>query len=298
MMELLSLYRWTLPAGAVFAGALALLGCHLAARDRAMQTVCVSQGAMLGVLLALGGMQSLTHADPDSHFGPFLSSIGISALTFMVTNALAKRRSMSKNTLFAAIFSILLASGYFVSALFPALESHMAQIYFGDLATLTEYDAKVTLLLGIVCLGGLIAFWKPLSNQSFETAVFGEYASSFSRRAGRRWTVLFNLLALAMLCFSVQFLGFLFTIATLFLPTTILTYLSLPGLRKHLALAVLTASTGATAGFLMSLRFTRFPTVPSIVLSIWIISFVLVGIIYGLRLKKGFSTAPDPKALG
>lgn len=272
MTELILLYKWTIPAGAVFAGALALLGCQLAARDRAMQTVCVSQGAMLGVLFALGFMPSLVHDDPDSHFAPFLSAAAVSALTFIATDFLARRKGVSKNTLFASIFAILLAMGYLIGALLPALETHMSQIYFGDLATLTEFDAKITLGFGIVALVGLFAAHKAITNQSFELAIFG---SSFSPGSQLRWRLFFNVIALAVLCLSVQFLGFLFTIALLFLPTTVLSYGRAKGLTQHLVLAMTCAMAAAAGGFILSLQFTRLPTVPTVTLTL----FVLTGLI-------------------
>lgn len=269
MMELLSLYSWTLPAGCIFSGALALLGCQLASRDRAMQTVCVSQGAMLGVLLALafeGATQSVFHADPDSHLAPFVFAFLASAGTFLATDVLAKRKGISKNTLFAAVFSLLLASGHFVTAVFPALESHMSQIYFGDLATLTEFDAKMTLVLGLIGAFVLIVFRRPISGQSFELATFGH---QHSLGTGKRWALLFNALSLSVLCFSVQFLGLLFTIALLFLPTTILRFARSKGLSRHLFWAAGSAMASTGVGFALSLYFERFPTVPTVTLTLF-----------------------------
>jgi ABC-type Mn2+/Zn2+ transport system permease subunit len=289
MSELIRIYAWTLPAGAAFAAALAVLGAHLAARDRAMQTVCVSQGAILGVILALGLAGGIEHPESEDHFVPFLISSAVSALTYWVTQRLARARGSSKNTVFAAVFAILLASGYFASAIFPALESHMTQIYFGDLATLTEFDSKLTLFLGALCLAGYFGFWKPLTNQSFETSVFGELLSSPSERA---WSLLFNCLALGMLCYSVQFLGFLLTISALFVPTTVLSYLRGQGALKHLLLVALTAGAGTLAGFLGSLRFTRFPTVPSIALATLAICLAIA--LPERALAAAFSRPKDP----
>ena len=54
MQALLSIYAWTIAASTILGSALALLGVQLAARDRAMQTMCIGQGAMLGVLVGIG----------------------------------------------------------------------------------------------------------------------------------------------------------------------------------------------------------------------------------------------------
>jgi ABC-type Mn2+/Zn2+ transport system permease subunit len=158
-----------------------------------------------------------------------------------------------------------LALGYLVSALFPALENHMTQIYFGDLATLTNFDAKLTLSIGLAAVLVSVLFWKALARQSFELATFGE---GFLTRVARRERALFSLGALVLVCFSVQLVGFLFTVTALFLPTTLLTFLGRGGLRLHLSLSAALGGVGALAGFLASLQYTRLPTVPSIVLGI------------------------------
>ncbi len=268
MTELVLLYRWTLPAGAVFAVALAWLGAQLAARDRAMQTVCVNQGAMLGVLLAMGLEGGLAHDDPQSHVLPFALSFALSAATFAGTDQLARGRGVSKNTLFAAVFAVLLATGHFVSALFPALETHLSQVYFGDLATLTETDAQLTLAFGMAAAAALHLGRRRFAHRSFEHTLFGAWA-------GRdRTDAAFLALAIVLLCFGVQFLGFLFTTAMLFLPTVIAGYGGRRGLAPHLRRTALVALGGALGGFLLSLRFTRLPTVPAVTLTTFALASV------------------------
>jgi len=278
--DLLELYRWTIPAGILFAGLLSLLGTQLAARDRAMQTVCVSQGAMLGVLLALGLSQTLTHDDPSSHTFPTLLSFLLALISFGFTNFLVDHSSGSKNAIFAAVFALLLSLGYLISAVFPALESHMAQVYFGDLATLSEFDSKLTLALAAFGLASFAFLWKPITDQSFELAIFGRNAS---RHRLNVKVSLFNFFTLATLCFSVQFLGFLFTISCLFLPTTILTFSGQKTLASHLSSSLLVAMMGALTGFIASLQNTRLPTVPSIVICITFFGLLVVPATGGLR---------------
>ena len=265
MMELIRVYAWSIPAGVALAIALSQLGAHLATRDRTMQTLCVSQGALLGVLLALGFAEPGEHSDPNAHALPFALSFVFSGATFLLTDRLARTRDVSRNTVFAAVFAVLLASGYLVSALFPALENHMTQVYFGDLATLTTFDAKLTLGIGMIASAGAALLWKALARQSFELATFGEV---FLNRVARRERAIFSVFALALVCFSVQLVGFLFTVSALFLPTTLLTFLGRGGLRLHLSFCAVLAGVGSLFGFLLSLQYTRLPTVPSIVL--WI----------------------------
>jgi ABC-type Mn2+/Zn2+ transport system permease subunit len=281
--DLLEVYQWTIPAGVLFSGVLALLGAQLSARDRAMQTVCVSQGAMLGVLLALGMTQTLTHDDPTSHALPLLISFAFAGFAFLVTNFLVERSTASKNSVFAAVFALLLAMGYLVSAVFPALESHMAQIYFGDLATLTEYDSQLTLGVAIAGLAIFGFLWRQITDQSFELAIFGRNAA---RRKSAKFVALFHFFTLLTLCFSVQFLGFLFTVSCLFLPTTLLVFSGQRRLISHITSCLLVAMLGTLSGFVGSLHFTRIPTVPAVVLCITGFGTLMVIVTGGVRLVR------------
>lgn len=287
MIDLLSLYLWTIPAGALFGAALSLLGCQIAAREQVVQTFCVSQGAIVGVLIALGIGTLLDHSDPEFHAIPLLVSVLTSTLVFAVSEFFARQERTSKSTVFASIFTFLLACSYLLSVVFPALERHMANVFFGDLATLTEFDSKITLVLGGGTLFGLIRFWKPISNRSFEIAIYGETATGVQKRQD----FLYLGLTLVLLCYSVQFLGFLFTMAMLFLPTTILTGVTQKGLRLHSALCIAVAVIGVVAGFLFSFSFTQLPTVPMVTVAVVISALILVTF-SRLRRIQGERSAP------
>lgn len=273
-MNLFGLYFWTIIAGVIAAPALSLLGVQLATRDRAMQTLCVGQGAMVGVLAAIG----LFHHLEGSVWGtlaPFLSAILLSGGTFLFTDSLVAKKVASKNTVFAFVFALLLSVGHLCSSLFPGLESHMAQVYFGDLATLTTTDSQITAIASLICLAILAVYYRTMSNYSFESAVFG---SLISVRNARQSELAFRALSLIMLSFSVQFVGFLFTISMLFLPTAILNFSRIKGLARHLVLGVALSAVSAGTGFFISLKYTRLPTVPSIVIVLSVLcSVVLLG---------------------
>ncbi len=295
MIELLYIYAWTIVAGCLTAPALSLLGSQLATTDRAMQTVCVGQGAMVGVLVGIGILH-IWEGTWIGTVGPFLSALVVSGITFLVTDRLVAKQMASKNTTFAFIFALLLAAGSLVSALFPALESHMAQVYFGDLATITVRDSQLLSALALVSLSLLVGFLKSLTNQSFESAVFGD-AILFGRvTSSQRAT---KILTLVVLCFSVQFVGFLFTIAMLFLPTALLNFLRTKGLRMHLWLCALLSLVGTVVGFLFSLKYTRLPTVPAIVVVMFFGGILLLmgerlvsGSLFASNRENGRSTPP------
>ncbi len=273
MLALAAIYGWTIGAGCAVSSVLALVGVQLATRDRAMQTICVGQGALVGVLLGLGLFQPFDI--------PFLTSVGpmtlalvFSGATYLLTDRWVASRAASKNTLFAVLFASLLSSGYLISSIFPALENHLAQVYFGDLATLTELGSKISLGLSIVALFLLVRNWASFSNESFEWALFGCPPST--RKLTSPWV--FRFLSLLVLSISVQYVGFLFTTAMLFIPTGLLSLSKIQGLRRHLVLSVVLAVSSSVIGFLISLVFTRLPTVPTIVAVLVLSGVVVLGI--------------------
>lgn len=263
MLSLVLLYKWAILAGVVAAPALAIVGCHLAARDKAMQTLCVGQGASLGVLVGLGILKSAGVSETSEGFWPLLTSLLFSVATFFLSEKIVNHRQASKNTFYSAIFASLLATGHLVCALSPHLENHMTQVFFGDLATLTNPESIVSIVLGGCLLAMMIAWWRPLSGQSFSHAIFGDKVMLHS--LGLRAQT-FNYLSLFAVAFSVQFLGFLFTVACLFLPTTLLVGFSSRTLKRHFSWCAGLAASATLAGFLLSLEFTRLPTVPVIVM--------------------------------
>ncbi len=260
MLGLVLIYGWTIGAGCTVSSVLALVGVQLAARDRAMQTICVGQGALVGVLLGLGLFQPFDIPILTS-VGPMSLALVFSGATYLLTDRWVANRAASKNTLFAVLFASLLSAGYLISSIFPALENHLAQVYFGDLATLTEGDSKISLALSAVALFFLVRNWASFSNESFEWALFGSPPST--RKLTSPWV--FRFLSLLVLSFSVQYVGFLFTTAMLFIPTGLLSLSKIQGLRRHLVLSVVLAVLSALVGFLISLALTRLPTVPTIV---------------------------------
>lgn len=262
MSDLLHLYAWTIAAGVLAAVVLALIGCQMAARDKAMQTLCLGQGSMFGVLLGIATL-GFSHEDSEllGHAGPFISAAICAGLVTWIAEWIGRRRTTSKNSYFTALFAALLAINYMVSAIFPGLESHVAQVFFGDLATLTEFDVRLTAGWSIFSLAWLLLFAFRITNRSFELATFGEP----HHRGLVSLQNTSDVLMFLFVCYSIQFLGFLFTIACLFVPTAALALSSIVGLRRHLIGVSLLAATACFSGFLMSLNYSRLPTVPTIV---------------------------------
>jgi ABC-type Mn2+/Zn2+ transport system permease subunit len=258
MTELLMIYWISIVASTLLGCGLSLLGAQLAARDRAMQTMCVGQGAMMGVLMGIGLNQIFSEIAASETLVSFALAGFVSAATYLASEHFVAGRA-SSNTYFAALFATLLAGGYLVSAMFPAIENHMAQKYFGDLAIMSTSFAWTAAALGASTSLVLGIFTATVTRDSFAIAILGH------RKTPSGW--LFSIGTLVVLCVSVQIVGFLFTVACLFLPTSILSFGRNHGYERHLLKCGLVSSLGCCLGFIATLWFTKLPTVPTIVAS-------------------------------
>lgn len=259
MQSLFSIYAVTIIAATALGAALAALGTQLAARDRAMQTMCISQGAMLGVLLGLGIFSYSSDIPAVSIGGPFVLGFILAATTSSVSERLAANAGSSNNTHFAALFAVLLACGYLISALFPLLESHMSQKYFGDLATLSRGESLAAMVIGFMLLAISLLFRGELTRDSFAISILG------TPQPATRWGNLFAFGSLLVICFCIQTVGFLFTISCLFIPTSIMSFGAKAGLRRHILFCTMIGAISTAMGFVLSLIFSHLPTVPTII---------------------------------
>jgi ABC-type Mn2+/Zn2+ transport system permease subunit len=271
MMGFVGIYGWAIFAAVAMSAALSLVGAQLAARDRAMQTLCVGQGATLGVLLGLGSLMMAGAPDAIIHIGPLLTALIFSVVTYVLSNRVTKAHQSSKNSFFCGIFSVLLALGYLICALFPPLENHMTQVFFGDLATLSDKESMVAISFGLATTLFFAYNWRAISYQSFQLTVFGKSFKDYHPRLLKE----FDLLTIMVLSFSVQYLGFLFTIAALFLPTVLGKLSRNKHLAYHLVSCGVLATVSSLIGFILSLYFSRLPTVPTIIIVMCVNSTLL-----------------------
>lgn len=261
MIELLVLYKEAIASGLLCATALALLGCHLASRDQSLQSLVVGQAATTGVLL--GAALTLgSHSVMTGRSVPMISGLLIATLLYFFGEWLVKAKSSSKSSIFLALFTVMLAMSYWLISYFPALEGHMSKAFFGDIVTLTGDTLRFTTAVSTIAVLSLLVCWKQMANHSFVISVVGDAEVS-----NRNLLHLSNTLTLLLISTSIYAMGLLFTIAYLFLPTVIFSFLRLPSIRWHLLLVMLSAAAGFLVGFVLSLYFDRISTVPTIVLT-------------------------------
>ena len=268
MSDLLAIFFWPMVASLVMGVVLNLLGIQLAARDKTIQSLCISQGSVFGVLLGIG-LASFFH-DSFAQGLPFVCSICGAGLLFLMSERVTQSLGPHKTTALVVIYVFLLALGHLVAALFPGVELHLSQKFFGDLATVSDRDAQLS-IVGAICSSPI--FWyfhRAFTRDSFEIAILNAMPKWNAPR------VVFLLFEFFAIAYSVMIFGFLFTVACLFRSTTFVARArnSVGWIRHYFASSLLTLSACAV-GFGLSLLSSNIPTVPAIV-----VSLVVLGGIY------------------
>ena len=272
MLEMISIFKWTIFASMISASVLAFIGVQLSSKAKSVQVLSMSQGAILGVLIGMAASGSILHegSELETHFLPLLFSSLMAFLVSVLCESITRRVSSSKNTYYVAMFSFLMAFSYLVSSMFPALESHMTQVFFGDLATLTNFDAKITIVFSSLSLVVFFVLRKFIINDSFEAAIYG-LEKNFIVSRSKLLEFYVSVLSTVFICFSIQFLGLLFTLSCLFIPTSIFAYNNGGSVRSHILKCLLASSLSAACGLLFSLYYSSLSTVPCIVMAIVLI---------------------------
>lgn len=264
--ELLMIYKWSLPACVVTAVALSLIGAQWTARGQSAQIFVLSQGSSLGVVL---GLVLNIFFGTDLHFLNLLLGFSLGWGTLLFSNSVASVRT-DRNHIYLTLFVLFLALTYLLTSLAPSLESHMASAYFGDLAVMSDGAAQLLTVFSGAALIFLLRQWSHLSRASFQIS-----NSSFIHR--QWWHVGFEILTLMLTAASVQNMGYLFTIGSLFIGTSFAASRS-QDLKSYTAKMTAIAACGSFLGFTLSLFSPNTPTVPAV-----IVGQILMGILFYVK---------------
>lgn len=257
MKELLLLYWPTLLAAALSAAALSAVGALLVTRQAGVQALPVSQAAGLGVSI---GLLLVRTALGDGHIEhtvlPLAGGLGAAALGYIGTEWIS-RRSNSPTVIYLGAFALFWSLTQLLAGFFPAIESHSSALFFGDIVTLTAGESYF-----FVALAGAAALYFAWS---WRSQAYRAFLHSILEERGRgAFDAGFYIVSLFLLCFSVQFLGLLFTLAALFLPTAIYSFSARTGAGRHLWRSALSAFLAAALAFFLSLAEPRLLTTPLI----------------------------------
>jgi zinc/manganese transport system permease protein/iron/zinc/copper transport system permease protein len=274
MLELLSLYKWTIGGGIIGGGFLAIVGGQLAARNQAVQTLVISQAATFGTVvgLAINILWKGDHAHWSSkNLSPLIASFVLAAAFYLICESIVSQKVVSKNTYYIGIFSLLMSLTYTLMALIPSLETNMATSYFGDLTVTSNLEAGAMIAIGAVGIAFFGFKRKSILAWSFDFSTFG---SPYKSEQNKRTQTYFLLLALIAISTSIQFLGLLFTLLCLFLPAIVLSRTA-KSLRYFTLKTLFSTALGVGLGFLFSLWQGHIPTVPTIGLALPLATFLV-----------------------
>ncbi|MFS4459459.1 metal ABC transporter permease [Bdellovibrio sp. HCB2-146] len=254
LLELLSIYKWTLPSSIAMSLALALIGSQWTAREKSTQIFVLGQGTSLGIVLGLALNVLL---DSDHHIYSLILGFSLGWVILLLTEIFFDKKA-NRNHAYLTLFVLFLSLTYLVTSLVPSLESHMASAYFGDLAVMSDLGAKACLGAAIVAVVWFLKAWKKLTLSSFQIVNQSLIHKSGSER-------LFDLATLLLTALAVQSMGYLFTLGSLFIGTSFAATRS-KNLQHYLGMLILISVVGTLSGFLVSLTSTILPTVPSVLL--------------------------------
>lgn len=262
-LSLLQIYKWSIPACIAMSAALALIGAQWTARERSAQIFVLGQGSSLGVVMGLA-INILLGTD----FHQWSLGLGLISGwgTLFLSDYLIGRRSQ-QNHIFLTLFVLFLALTYLLTSITPSLETHMASTYFGDVAVMSDFAARASLILGIIFVFGALKYWRKLSLTSFQL-VNHSWIHSHSQNK------VFDLTTILLTTLSIQSMGYLFTIGSLFISTSFAAQRS-PNLKSYTQKLLLISSVGSLFGFLTSLLSTNLPTVPCLLLGQILMGLIL-----------------------
>jgi ABC-type Mn2+/Zn2+ transport system permease subunit len=277
MFDAVELYIWPICGGTLIGCVLTIVGVHLSARGRTLQTLCVSQGAELGALTSvLIGLLSGSSFESLTGGGEVFGALVGSLLCGVLARLVGRVRQSSRTTALFVLWLTLVAFMYLAISVHPLLESHFARVFLGDVSTMTDKDGQWTAGLGVAAFLWCLLSEKRLTRRTFDIAVFRQKLAAESSFD--------EFILLSITAVSTWSMGFLFSCACLFVPTVIHAAAGQQSSRSHHILCVCSALFAVPFGFVGSLMGTQLPTVPLITLTLVLIS---VGIAIVGRLSQG-----------
>lgn len=261
-LELLQIYKWSLPSSIVMAAALAMVGAQWTAREKSAQIFVLGQGSSLGIVL---GLVCNILLKTDFHWLSLLFGLTLGWLTLVISDLAIEKKS-DRNHIYLTLFVFFLALTYLMTALTPSLESHMASAYFGDLAVMSDATGQLSLVMAFVFATFVLSNWRALTRISFELVNHSWIHRSWKNR-------LFDVGTLLLTTMAIQGMGYLFTIGSLFISTSFASGRS-RNLKSYTARILIISSLGCLLGFCLSLISTNLPTVPCVLIGQILVGFI------------------------
>jgi ABC-type Mn2+/Zn2+ transport system permease subunit len=276
MVEIFKLFAWPLLAGTLLGVALSVVGVHLAGRSRTVQVLNSAQGAELGSLLVIFfGLTAGAEIESLSPLHSLLGAAGGALLFGFLSQFITSANQSSRTPLLLSLWIFLVAATQLSIALNPILEAHFSRMLLGDLTTLSNSESKWISVLTCAALLFIAKNHNSMLKRTFDSAIFRVKRALIT---GGEDVFILGLIALCTWAF-----GFLYTCAVLFIPTSLLSVGSLKNSARHFGTAACATFIAIPVGFMVSLTGQNIPTTPSVVVALFVVSFLAL---FVLDLKK------------
>lgn len=258
MLELLILYIPTLIISSFSAATLGLIGSHILTQREGLRTFALSQQASFAILL------TMMMSDHSAHTLQSIVAFILTIILCFIVILFEKKSQLRSDLWHLCIFIIFMAGNYFITTFFPALESHMARSFFGDLVTLSGPKLYILAFFIVLIAGYFIFDHKRIFSYTLKTSLHSNKINPLN---------FFNLITTFVITISILNLGLLFTLAMIFLPSC-LSKNNSTNLRRHYTKIVYLSLASVILGLGCSLVFERVATVPAIILVLVLLSFL------------------------
>jgi ABC-type Mn2+/Zn2+ transport system permease subunit len=264
MMEILFLFGPALLASIFSAGAMSALGPHLILRQLSFQLFSVHQWLMFLALIL-----SLWIEEPS------VLKIVVLAAGFLPSYWIFKMPLKNRELFLILLYLLGLSSNLLVVRFFSELEIHFTRGFFGDPALVSTASAWGLLILAVGVFAFLMFSKDRLLKMGFEMTTF-----SFQQDKSSLEKKFKLLLTLVLMIFLLEW-GFLFCLASLFLPAIVLSSKSTTWFRFQTQV-VIAAFLGCFLGFSTSIVLENIAATPAIVMGLFLSALML-------QLKKSSS---------
>lgn len=257
MMQMIGLYKGVFLLVLVAGLVMPLVGSHLPARNQVVRSLMVTQLATLGLLM---GMLISNLAHMPHWMSEVLVPLSVAtALTFFILKVMERTFFQLNEGTYMCGYFIFLALSFVVCSLFPGLELHHTQMFFGDVVTISGLSLWGSLSYMIIALVILFFYQKDWVLHSVDQQLLGD---CYTCTKSHDRFAFFSLMTIIVGLFS---LGQMFTLGTMLLAPIFLKGQA-RGLRSFLILISVLTSTAMISGLGLSLFWTKLSTVPLMIL--------------------------------
>lgn len=265
MMEMMLLYKWVFVLLVVASLCLSQLGVHLVARQQSLNSLMLTQVSSFGVLLGMLLNELFFHLEKADFILPLVFGL---VMSFVVSFVVEKSKKDFGETFYLIVFLFFMACAYWLCAYFPAIDSHHADSYFGDIVTIEGVELYLSILGFTAGFIYLMVLKKRLLNESFEVEIFGKQRAQ--KKSFYFWPIAQSLMVLGI--FSV---GMLTTLSLMLMAPVVLSFRS-RSLASYMRDLTIISSLCALGGFVMSLHFTRMSSAPTMVILLFVTASLLM----------------------